>query len=69
MDSPKSDERASLQAFQKVQRDLIQVQRQALNYFRDKEEFDDEVIRKIEEQLDLEEAKTSDYPPLTAKVD
>jgi CPA1 family monovalent cation:H+ antiporter len=47
----------SVATFKKVSLELIALQRETLNLFRDKKEFDDDVIRKIEEQLDLDEAK------------
>jgi hypothetical protein len=47
----------SVTTFRKVSVELIALQREVLNSFRDHTEFDDEVIRKIEEQLDLDEAK------------
>ena len=57
-DEPREDsDPRSVTTFKKVSVELIALQREALNSFRDKKEFDDEVIRKIEEQLDLDEAK------------
>lgn len=51
----------SVDTFKKISVELINLQREALNSFRDKKDFDDEVIRRVEEQLDLDEAKLGDH--------
>src|SRR5687767_11590460 len=55
--SQPATEKEQVEEFQRVFSDLIGVQRKELRRFRTKDGFDEEVIRKHEMQMDLEEER------------
>jgi monovalent cation/hydrogen antiporter len=56
MTEPECEEEV-IAEFYRIFSDLIKTQRQELRKFREKDGFDDDVIRKHETQLDLEEER------------